>query len=234
MLIRNIMWLRPCLEYRTNLGITVAVYIKMWKRSQKRLSSNLNIMTDCAVSRKRIGKQVPKLSWISSHCYATVLVLVLWFNASSVTLTVESQYPRQRTVDNTAKEGRRKIYCWERCRIFGRLKDCVKRQKSEEVNPCGGGVEYLHRDPASRRRRRKGMSQIWESKIWSQVPKDLDPRKTALAKASSTYKRQTRPLVRVGAPQEQDRNCHTSNKDLVVSPRWVLYSKTDWPADRLS
>jgi hypothetical protein len=34
-------------------------------------------------------------------------------------------------------------------------------------NPCGGGVEYLHRDPASRRRRRKGKSQIWDSKIWS-------------------------------------------------------------------
>jgi hypothetical protein len=25
-----------------------------------------------------------------------------------------------------------------------------------------------------------------------------------------------------------------SNKDLVVSPRWVLYSQTDWPADRRS
>jgi hypothetical protein len=28
------------------------------------------------------------------------------------------------------------------------------------LHPCGGGVEYLHRDPASRRRRRKGTSQI--------------------------------------------------------------------------
>jgi hypothetical protein len=27
------------------------------------------------------------------------------------------------------------------------------------ADPCGGGVEYLHRDPASRRRRRKGKSQ---------------------------------------------------------------------------
>jgi hypothetical protein len=27
-------------------------------------------------------------------------------------------------------------------------------------HPCGGGIEYLHRDPASRRRRRKGKSQI--------------------------------------------------------------------------
>jgi hypothetical protein len=25
-----------------------------------------------------------------------------------------------------------------------------------------------------------------------------------------------------------------SLKDLVVSPKWVLYSKTDWPADRRS
>jgi hypothetical protein len=24
------------------------------------------------------------------------------------------------------------------------------------IRPCGGGVEYLHRDPASRKRRRKG------------------------------------------------------------------------------
>jgi hypothetical protein len=28
------------------------------------------------------------------------------------------------------------------------------------IHPCGGGFEYLHRDPASRRRRRKGKSQI--------------------------------------------------------------------------
>jgi hypothetical protein len=43
-----------------------------------------------------------------------------------------------------------------------------------------------------------------------------------------------RPLVREGAPQEQDRNCHTINEYLVVSPKWVLCSKTDWPADRRS
>jgi hypothetical protein len=79
-----------------------------------------------------------------------------------------------------------------------------------------------------------GKSQIWDSKIWSRVPRDSDPRKSALARASSTYKRQTRPLVREGAPQEQDRNCHANNEDLVVSPRWVFYSKRDWPADRRS
>jgi hypothetical protein len=31
---------------------------------------------------------------------------------------------------------------------------------TDSFNPCGGGVGYLHRDPASRRRRRKGKSQI--------------------------------------------------------------------------
>jgi hypothetical protein len=36
-----------------------------------------------------------------------------------------------------------------------------------ESNPCGGGVEYLHHDPASRRRRWKGKSQMWDSKIRS-------------------------------------------------------------------
>jgi hypothetical protein len=36
-----------------------------------------------------------------------------------------------------------------------------------------------------------------------------DPRKTALARGSSTYKRLTRPLVREGAPQKQDRNRQT-------------------------
>jgi hypothetical protein len=43
-------------------------------------------------------------------------------------------------------------------------------------------------------------------------------------------KRQTRPLIRVLStstnPQLSD-----SNKDLVLSPRWVLCSKTHWPTD---
>jgi protein-S-isoprenylcysteine O-methyltransferase Ste14 len=56
-------------------------------------------VTDWAVTRKRIGKHAPKRS-IGAHCYATVLVL--WFTACSVTLTVASRYPRQRIVQNTA------------------------------------------------------------------------------------------------------------------------------------
>jgi hypothetical protein len=79
----------------------------------------------------------------------------------------------------------------------------------KKLHPCGGGVEYLHSDPASRRRRRKGKSQIWDSKIWSRDSWGSDPRKTALAKASSIYKRQTRPLLREGAPQNQVCTCQT-------------------------
>jgi hypothetical protein len=78
--------------------------------------------------------------------------------------------------------------------------------------PCGGGVEYLRPKPASRRKWRKGKSQIWDSKIWSQVPRDSDHRMTALARTSSYCKRQTRPLVRESAPHQQTRNCLTVMK----------------------
>jgi hypothetical protein len=51
-----------------------------------------------------------------------------------------------------------------------------------------GGVEYFHRDPASYMGRREGTSQIWESKIWTRVPRDSDPRKTALARPAACTK----------------------------------------------
>jgi hypothetical protein len=79
-------------------------------------------------------------------------------------------------------------------------------------DPCGGGVEYLHRDPASRRRRLNGKSQIWDSKIWSRVQRGSDQRMNALARASSKCKRQTCPLVRESAPHQQTRNCPTAIK----------------------
>jgi hypothetical protein len=70
---------------------------------------------------------------------------------------------------------------------------------NHKSNPCGGGVECPHRYPASRRRRRKGKYKIWDISIWSRVQRDSDPRKTTLARASSIYNRQTRPLVRESA-----------------------------------
>jgi hypothetical protein len=76
-------------------------------------------------------------------------------------------------------------------------------------NQCGGGVEYLHCDPASRRRRRKGKSQIWHSKIWSRVARDSDPWKTALARTSRIYKRQTGLSSERVPNKKHDRNCQT-------------------------
>jgi hypothetical protein len=60
----------------------------------------------------------------------------------------------------------------------------------------------------------------------SRVPRDSDPKEIALARSSSTYKRQTRPLIREGAPQKQDRNCQTViNIWSCSKPRF-----TDWLA----
>jgi hypothetical protein len=120
----------------------------------------------------------------------------------------------------------------------------------------GGGFGYLHRIPASRRRRRKwnsvpggitgppcsyintgtwpsrlGESRIRDSKVWSWVSQDSDPRMTVLARPSTNCKRQTCPLVREGATHQQTRN---TNKNLVLGPRWELGTKTDWPINRRS
>jgi hypothetical protein len=54
-------------------------------------------------------------------------------------------------------------------------------------------------------------------------PKGLGPEKGYLARASSIYKRQTRPLVREGAPEKRDRNC-----------KKILDTKTYWLTDRQS
>jgi hypothetical protein len=106
-------------------------------------------------------------------------------------------------------------------------------QQRTYSQPCGGGIECLHRDPVSRRRRRKGKSQIWDRKIWSQVEMDSDPRKTTLARASSIYKWQTRRLVRDGAPRKQDRNCQR----VINISSWAperLDTKTYWLTERQS
>jgi hypothetical protein len=98
--------------------------------------------------------------------------------------------------------------------------------------PGGGGFEYLHSDSASRRRRRKGKTQIWDSKRWSRVPRDSDPRKTTLARASSIYKRQTRPLVRESAPDKQARNCQKAINIWSWAPDGARHQDLpiDWPS----
>jgi hypothetical protein len=39
-------------------------------------------------------------------------------------------------------------------------------------------------------------------------PKGLGPEKVCAGKDQQNIKKQTRPLVREGVPQEEDRNCH--------------------------
>jgi hypothetical protein len=69
-----------------------------------------------------------------------------------------------------------------------------------------------------RRRWRKWKSQIWDNKIWMRVPRDSDPKMTALARTSSNCKRQTRPLVRDNAPNQQTRKCLTVIKIWSYAP----------------
>jgi hypothetical protein len=69
--------------------------------------------------------------------------------------------------------------------------------------------------------------------MWSWVPRDSDPRKTALVRACSIYKRQTRPLVRECAPQ----NKTVTVKQQQISghePQMGLDTMTFWLTDRQS
>jgi hypothetical protein len=71
-------------------------------------------------------------------------------------------------------------------------------------------------------RSRLGESRIWHNKIWSWFALDSDPRMTALTRPSSNCKRQTRALVREGAPHKETRSYLTDNKNLVLGLKWVL------------
>jgi hypothetical protein len=105
-----------------------------------------------------------------------------------------------------------------------------KSQFIREWFLCGSGVEYLHRRPARCRKRQKGKSLIWESKIWSRVPRDLDPRMNALA----------RPAVIVNADaSSRQRGCYIRTTTARVQLKkkmkfWPWVSKgsaprrTDW------
>jgi hypothetical protein len=98
------------------------------------------------------------------------------------------------------------------------------------MNPCGGGFEYLHRDPASRRRRRKGTTQIWDSIRWSRVPRHSNPRKTRLARAAP-YTKHRLVLSLERAPQK-DRNYHRLINIWLWAADWARHQDLliDWPS----
>jgi hypothetical protein len=90
----------------------------------------------------------------------------------------------------------------------------------------GGGVKYVHRNRACRRRRRKGKSGISDSKKnMVASPTGLGPENDCASEGQQQLQT-TDPCSRLWQcltstrPQVSD-----SNKNLVVSPRWMLYSK---------
>jgi hypothetical protein len=109
---------------------------------------------------------------------------------SNYTTAVAWQRFRNRHERNNSTATRRYNNNGNRCFLRGPCRDVMRRTSLElDLLPCGGGVKYLHRSPESRRRRRKWKSRIWDSKLWSRVPRDTDSRMTALANASSSCKR---------------------------------------------
>jgi hypothetical protein len=60
-----------------------------------------------------------------------------------------------------------------------------------------------------------------DSKIWSRAPRNSDPKTTTRWGGPGAER----------APHITNPQLSDSNKNLVVSPWWVLYSKIDWQSD---
>jgi hypothetical protein len=74
---------------------------------------------------------------------------------------------------------------------------------------------------------RLGESRIWDTKIWLWVPRDSDLRITALARASSNFKRRIPSLVGESAPHQQTCNCLTVIKMRYWAPDgWLTPRQT--------
>jgi hypothetical protein len=129
-----------------------------------------------------------------------------------------------------------------------------------QSDPRGGGLEYLHRGHASRKRRQKGNpvpggltgfqhvpgdintgpgtrwgSLKWDSKIWPWVLRDFDLRVTALARPKSICAVNYRSVLSleralITNPQLSKQSFKEEEK-LVTGLRCVPDTKTDCPTD---
>jgi hypothetical protein len=92
------------------------------------------------------------------------------------------------------------IFCaWSVLRLYN---EAVKTVMFA-VHPCGGGVEYLHRDPESSSRRRKEKAQIWNSKIrMITSPKRLGPEKDYAGKGQQHLQKTDLSSRQRGPPQK--------------------------------
>jgi hypothetical protein len=110
------------------------------------------------VSRKRIGKHVATKKfdfWKPTNCetrFQWIWTLKI-VNIESTTPLLGNEY----TASGTTHSRRAEWNTWRRCSLLG-SEAFIKGSAfvNIRVSPCGGGVEFLHRDPASRKRRRKG------------------------------------------------------------------------------
>jgi hypothetical protein len=97
------------------------------------------------------------------------------------------------------------------------IRDGHLERQAFRANLCGGESEYLHRSPTSHKRWR---SLIWDSKIWSWVLRDFDPRMTALARPRSNYmsKLQTHPIIREDGLHQETREVTQKTKIWTWAP----------------
>jgi hypothetical protein len=65
-------------------------------------------------------------------------------------------------------------------------------------------------------------------------PKGIGPEKDCAGEGQQHIQKTDPSSRQRGCPESTNPKLSDSNKDLVVSPRRMLYSKTDWPADRRS
>jgi hypothetical protein len=138
--------------------------------------SELNIVTDWTVARRRRGKLVP------TNTHPTIEGCPLLGNTpvnSNDWATIGRLFSMGSAPRSYLEENLRWMYNWATLFL--------------------GDINTGSWTPRLRE------SRIWDSKILSRVPRDSETRMTALARTSSNCKRQTRSLVRESAPHQRTR-----------------------------
>jgi hypothetical protein len=92
---------------------------------------------------------------------------------------------------------------WETVFSVGSVQRFIYTRNNTYIirNPCGGGVEYLHRDPASRRRRRKG-SLKYETVNYGHESQRNETRERLRWRGIAAYAKDTSVLSSERAPQK--------------------------------
>jgi hypothetical protein len=162
--------------------------IKIWQTSSK-----YHIVICTSIARQQVGNKFPQRQILSKQSVAKLHNnsdnRISVFNVVHVTASSKQQ--------NCKHIYNNKCFLWGLCWRF--LGDSGGHLQS---HLCGSGVEYLHRDPASRKRRRKGKSQIWDSKKTVASPKGLGPKKDCTGKGQRHIQKTNPSSRQRGRPTE--------------------------------